>query len=75
MPRFVPRQRKHKVLRRTNDSSQTPTKSVDDSNAAELVPLSQRERDEKKRALKEELKAQQPKMSGKKQKRLEKYIV
>ena len=73
MPKFVPRQRKHKVLRRTNGGKDaTPAL---DSNALELLPASQREREEKRRKLKEELRAQQPKMSGKKQKRLDKYIV
>ena len=75
MAKFVPRQRKHKVLRRNNGSSHRTSASVEDSNTAEIVPLSQRDREDKKRRLREELRAQQPKMSGKKQKRLEKYIV
>ncbi|OTB07712.1 hypothetical protein M426DRAFT_19649 [Hypoxylon sp. CI-4A] len=79
MPKFVPRQRKHKVLAREKarqngiqdggtDSSQP------DSNALEILPDAQKEAREAKRAqLRDELKGQ-AKVSGKKAKRLEKYI-
>lgn len=70
MPKFVPRQRKHKVLARENKPG-----SSQDTNLAEIDSISKAERDEKKRILREELRAQQPKISGKKQKRLDKYIV
>ncbi|KAI1911748.1 putative ATP-dependent RNA helicase DHR1 [Ophidiomyces ophidiicola] len=69
MPKFVPRQRKHKVLVREKKPTQAR-----DSNVTEIQPISKSEREEKKRILREELAAQQPKISGKKQKRLDKYI-
>ncbi|WEW61537.1 putative ATP-dependent RNA helicase DHR1 [Emydomyces testavorans] len=70
MPKFVPRQRKHKVLTRENKAAP----QNEDSNAIEILPVSKAEREEKKRLLREELRAQQPKISSKKQKRLDKYI-
>ncbi|KAI9789891.1 MAG: putative ATP-dependent RNA helicase DHR1 [Candelina submexicana] len=73
MPRFVPRQRKHKVLQRQQRHG-VPTAPLGDSNAAEILPVSKSEKEEKRRRLKEELRAQQPKISSKKQKRLDKYI-
>ena len=49
---------------------------VDDANTAEILPVEQQERNAKKAALKEELTREaQGKMSNKKKKRLEKYIV
>lgn len=73
MPKFVPRQRKHKVIARakTKDHIAAPDS---DSNAVEHVPASVAEREEKKRRLREEIEAQGPKVSGKKAKRLEKYL-
>ncbi|KAL7625137.1 putative ATP-dependent RNA helicase DHR1 [Parahypoxylon ruwenzoriense] len=79
MPKFVPRQRKHKVLARekalqnaTRDSEDVS--SQDNSNALEILPDAQKAAREAKRAqLREELKGQD-KVSGKKAKRLEKYI-
>jgi ATP-dependent RNA helicase DHX37/DHR1 len=44
------------------------------TNPIQIVPQTQSERDEKRRKLKEELRAGQEKISGKKQKRLDKYI-
>ncbi|KAI9697999.1 MAG: putative ATP-dependent RNA helicase DHR1 [Candelina mexicana] len=73
MPRFVPRQRKHKVLQRQQRHG-VPTAPMGDSNAAEILPVSKGEKEEKRRRLREELRAQQPKISSKKQKRLDKYI-
>ncbi|TPX20374.1 putative ATP-dependent RNA helicase DHR1 [Coccidioides immitis] len=70
MPKFVPRQRKHKVLAREGKAALPQ----EDTNAAEVLPVSKVEREEKLRLLREELRAQQPKISGKKQKRLDKYI-
>ncbi|KAI9772909.1 MAG: putative ATP-dependent RNA helicase DHR1 [Geoglossum simile] len=67
MPKFVPRIRKHKKLQRRD-------RSQDDTNAAVVLPASEAEREEKRRRLREELRAQQPKISSKKQKRLDKYI-
>ncbi|EER43979.1 RNA helicase [Histoplasma capsulatum H143] len=69
MPKFVPRQRKHKnKLKETNPIPQQ------DTNVAELAPVSKLEKEEKRRKYREELLAQQPRISGKKQKRLDKYI-
>ncbi|KAL2372604.1 adenosinetriphosphatase [Blastomyces gilchristii SLH14081] len=69
MPKFVPRQRKHKnKLKETNPPPQQ------DTNVIELAPVPKSEKEEKRRKLREELRAQQPKISGKKQKRLDKYI-
>ncbi|KAJ9495760.1 putative ATP-dependent RNA helicase DHR1 [Exophiala xenobiotica] len=74
MPVFVPRQRKHRVLARERARQPSAT-AVGQSNQEIIVPLSQSEREEKKRKLKEELRSQQPpKISSKKQKRLDKYI-
>ncbi|KAJ9603394.1 putative ATP-dependent RNA helicase DHR1 [Cladophialophora chaetospira] len=85
MPRFVPRQRKHKVLARSNAvttkgpsngaSSELPTAAAPPSSNAEIIlPQSKAEREAQKAALREELRAQQPKVSSKKAKRLDKYI-
>ncbi|KAI1138726.1 P-loop containing nucleoside triphosphate hydrolase protein [Hypoxylon sp. FL0543] len=80
MPKkFVPRQRKHKVLARqkaqqsgVQDGGDAP--SQPDSNALEILPDAQKaEREAKRAQLREELKGQ-AKVSGKKAKRLEKYI-
>jgi ATP-dependent RNA helicase DHX37/DHR1 len=70
MPKFVPRQRKHKVRQR-----EAATDNVSaNTNPIQLLPQNQSERDEKRRKLKEELRAGQENISGKKQKRLDKYI-
>ncbi|OCT50559.1 putative ATP-dependent RNA helicase DHR1 [Cladophialophora carrionii] len=77
MPRFVPRQRKHKVLARQNAAANTSlstTGTPASSNAEIILPQSKAEREEKRRQLKEELLAKQSKISSKKQKRLDKYI-
>ena len=75
MPKFVPRQRKHKVLARRKDAVDS-NNGADDANAAEILPIEQRERNAKKAVLKEELTREaQGKMSSKKKKRLDKYIV
>jgi ATP-dependent RNA helicase DHX37/DHR1 len=71
MPKYIPRQRKHKLRQRDNQSAATPV----DTNATEIVPVSKAEKEERRQKLKEELRGQQPKMSSKKRKRLEKYIV
>ncbi|OJD16603.1 hypothetical protein AJ78_03243 [Emergomyces pasteurianus Ep9510] len=69
MPKFVPRQRKHK-----NKQKENHTSSQQDTNVTELAPVPKSEREEKRRKLREELRAQQPSISSKKQKRLDKYI-
>jgi hypothetical protein len=79
MPKFVPRQRKHKVVarqKRSHGSNGAGDDAGQDANAAVILPAEQREREERKAAMKTELaKEAQGKMSGKKKKRLDKYIV
>jgi ATP-dependent RNA helicase DHX37/DHR1 len=70
MPKFIPRQRKHKVRQR-----EAATDNVSaNTNQIQILPQTQSEKDEKRRKLKDELRAGQEKISGKKQKRLDKYI-
>jgi ATP-dependent RNA helicase DHX37/DHR1 len=71
MPQFKPRQRKPKARQKGNQYAGSNL----DTNVIEIHPLSQSEKEEKKQRLKEELRAQQPKVSRQKQKRLDKYIV
>ncbi|KAL4927451.1 ATP-dependent RNA helicase ECM16 [Aspergillus undulatus] len=66
MPKFVPRQRKQRHRQQANP--------VADTNATEIPPLTKSEKEARKEKLREELKAQHPKISAKKQKRLDKYI-
>lgn len=73
MPKFVPRQRKHKVLARTKDKDTHGAPGVD-SNSIEHIPAAKAELEEKRRALKAQLEAEGQRVSGKKAKRLEKYI-
>ena len=76
MPKFVPRQRKHKVrtrLKQGGDDVGGPISN--DSNAAEIFPATVTEKEKKRQDLKNALRVQQPKVSSKKQKRLDKYIV
>ncbi|KAF1917904.1 P-loop containing nucleoside triphosphate hydrolase protein [Ampelomyces quisqualis] len=71
MPKFVPRQRKHKVIARQKSSAP----QLEDANAQQILPADQREREERKKALRDELvRASQGKISGKKKKRLDKYV-
>ncbi|KAF5130947.1 putative ATP-dependent RNA helicase PB1A10.06c [Metarhizium anisopliae] len=72
MARFVPRQRKHKVLARQK-AEEAAQHEVRDTNQ-ELLPATQAERQEKKARMKEELRQDGVTVSGKKAKRLEKYI-
>jgi ATP-dependent RNA helicase DHX37/DHR1 len=71
-PKFIPRQRKHKVLARSKAKNHE-TEPLD-SNAIEHIPAAKAEIEEKKRLLKEQLREEGTKVSGKKAKRLEKYI-
>ncbi|RYP25882.1 hypothetical protein DL768_011646 [Monosporascus sp. mg162] len=79
MPKFVPRQRKHKVLarqkaRQNGDQEEVAQPALADSNAVEIIPETQKAaREARKAQLREELKGD-AKLSGKKAKRLEKYI-
>jgi hypothetical protein len=72
-PKFVPRQRKHKVLARQKHHN-GPSEEQNDSNAVEHIPAAKAQLEEKKQRMKEELKKDGVKVSGKKAKRLEKYI-
>jgi ATP-dependent RNA helicase DHX37/DHR1 len=74
MPTFKPRKRKHKVLSRVQKSAQYASYNAD-TNVAEILPTTQEEKAAQQQEMKKKLHAQQPKMSAKKQKRLEKYIV
>ena len=74
MAPFIPRQRKHKVRQRLKHHDKKPETELD-PNAFENVPLSKREREEKRKALRAEILGQGQKISSKKQKRLDKYIV
>ena len=76
MPKFIPRQRKHKVRRRLEqDVGNVSFPTGDDSNAVEITPRTTIEREKKRVDMKAALRAQQPRISSKKQKRLDKYIV
>lgn len=75
MPKFVPRQRKHKIDKTQRRDGKSGNRPSNDSNATEIIPVPKTEREEKRRQLKEDLRTQQPKISSKKQKRLDKYIV
>ena len=71
MAPFKKRERKHKNRR----SEATQDGSNLDSNAFEILPADQAARKRKHEEARETLKQQQPKMSSKKKKRLDKYIV
>ena len=77
MPKYVPRVRKHKVRRRLEENGNSRGKgpSAPDPNAHEILPSTRAEKDFQRQAVKDVLRAEQPKMSGRKQKRLDKYIV
>ncbi|KAL2264297.1 hypothetical protein VTK26DRAFT_7902 [Humicola hyalothermophila] len=70
--KFVPRQRKRKVLDRQR-AQERATHDVD-SNILEITPAQQAEAEQKRAKLREELRPQGVKVSSKKAKRLEKYI-
>ncbi|TVY14116.1 putative ATP-dependent RNA helicase [Lachnellula arida] len=78
-PKFVPRQRKHKVIARAKENSKQHSQSQPqsqplDSNTIEHIPAAKSEIEEKKQRMKDELRQENGKVSGKKAKRLEKYI-
>ena len=75
MPKFVPRQRKHKINKSQSRRGGSGDGLSNDTNTTEILPVTKTEKEEKRRQLKEDLRAQQPKISSKKQKRLDKYIV
>jgi hypothetical protein len=78
MPKFVPRERKHKVLSRhkieSNDGHGKESSFAGDSNAVELLSRTT-EKEQRRQEMRLTLRAQQSKPSAKKQKRLDKYIV
>ncbi|KAK4191356.1 putative ATP-dependent RNA helicase [Podospora australis] len=71
----VPRQRKRKVLERQREAEKAihDVELDADSNVVEITPAQQAEAEKRRTKLREELKGEQ-KISGKKAKRLEKYI-
>lgn len=71
MPKFIPRDRK---ARRKKDR-RSRNDEVSDTNAAEILPIPSSEKESKKKELRDSIRAQQPSMSSKKAKRLDKYIV
>lgn len=77
MPKFVPRERKHKVRQRNerNGDSKDEAVAAANSNAVEILPSSVSEREQKRQDIKAHLRSQQPRANGRKQKRLDKYIV
>ncbi|KAI4267141.1 MAG: hypothetical protein L6R38_008395, partial [Xanthoria sp. 2 TBL-2021] len=70
MAKFVARDRKKR--RRKVDKSQDG--GVLDTNVVEVIPTAASEKEKKKREIKDSIRAQQPAMSSKKAKRLDKYI-
>ncbi|KAK0739744.1 P-loop containing nucleoside triphosphate hydrolase protein [Apiosordaria backusii] len=74
--KFVPRQRKRKHLerQRAQERATHDTELDADSNAVEITPAQQAEAEEKRKQLRESLKPDGTKITGKKAKRLEKYI-
>ena len=75
MPKFVPRERKHKVRARQRNGKHSKTVEAIDTNTVEILASTASEKELRRQALREELKSQQTVKSNKKQKRLDKYIV
>lgn len=75
MPKFVPRERKHKVRARQNGRGLGAKSQISDTNTAEIQSEATSERDLRRQVLLEDLQSQPTVKSRKKQKRLEKYIV
>ena len=77
MPKFVPRERKHKVRKRLEEHGNGGRNGhlTSDPNAIEILPGISKEKKDRRQAMKDALRAQEPQMSSKKQKRLDKYIV
>ncbi|KAL8894879.1 MAG: hypothetical protein Q9207_008378 [Kuettlingeria erythrocarpa] len=70
MTKFVPRDRK---ARRKKDR-RSRNDGVPDTNAVEILPSTTSDKERKKKELRDSIRAQQPGMSSKKGKRLDKYI-
>ena len=76
MPKFVPRERKHKVrARQKNNGKHSNAAEAIDTNAVEIPASTPSGKELLRQSLREELRSQQTIKSSKKQKRLEKYIV
>ena len=75
--KFTPRLRKQKAKARATVPAEAQLANTDQSNVVEIIPASKTEAEERRRKLREEIRAQQPesKVSSKKKKRLEHYIV
>ena len=74
MPKFVPRQRKHRVKHRLKQNGGN-SEAITDSNVMEIMSTTSNEKEEKRKYMKDAMYAGRPIISGKKKKRLEKYIV
>ncbi|KAK4127507.1 P-loop containing nucleoside triphosphate hydrolase protein [Parathielavia appendiculata] len=72
--KFVPRQRKRKVLDRQRAQERATHDVGADSNVLEITPAQQAEAEQKRAQLREDLRPQGVKVSSKKARRLEKYI-
>ncbi|KAL8729434.1 MAG: hypothetical protein Q9181_005003 [Wetmoreana brouardii] len=70
MARFTPRDRKQRRRR----YGKSKNEEAMDTNAVEVMPITASEKEKKKREMKDAIRAQQPTMSSKKSKRLDKYI-
>lgn len=81
MAPFVPRQRKRRVLdrqraqKRQNQLAKDDDDEIKESNTIEILPAEENAKLVKKRELRDAIRREQPAMSGKKKKRLDKYIV
>ncbi|KAK4550724.1 hypothetical protein LTR36_000303 [Oleoguttula mirabilis] len=75
MAKYVPRERKHRRLAKQKTQSQSRVEAAD-SNAQEVVPENQTEREARRATLAADLREQQPqsKISSKKRRRLDKYV-
>lgn len=71
MAKFIPKDRKKR--RRKIDKPQGG--GTVDTNVVEVIPTPSSEKEKRKREVKDSIRAQQPKISSKKAKRLDKYIV
>ena len=73
MAPFAPRERKHRKKQKIKREGSVENGT--NSNALEILPASIEEKEKKKTALRDALRAEQPRISSKRQKRLDKYIV
>lgn len=75
MPKLVPRQRKHKARWRGEENAEKGRAAEIDSNVTEILPAQRKEFEKLKAAERVKLKLAGVKVSSKKKKRLDKYIV